>query len=322
MVAVTSFYGLTLAADYLVTEMAERAALAALNGFAIGLMFIAGHDACHGSLTRSRRVNAMLGRVLLLPSLHPYTAWVYSHNGLHHSWTNLKGRDPAYAPLSLDEYRHLSIPRQLLERLERSVLGVGLLYLRTIWWRHEVAPQTTERCLLPAKGPYSADRVLVIMYATVEILGAALNAMGGAPLLTFARDLFWAVLVPFLVWNWIMGFVTFQHHTHPEIPWFNTTEEWVAARTQVLATTHVQFPEWLDWLLLRIMNHTAHHLDPSIPLYQLRDCQEALADSARSFRWSIKACLAVFAACKLYDFRRHRWLDFSGRPLSTTTRSS
>src|SRR5579862_7658059 len=93
---VSSCYVVTLAGIYLAPYVAARAGLAVLNGLAIGMMFIVGHDACHGALTASKTLNGILGRLCLLPSLHPYTAWVYSHNGLHHSWTNLKGRDPVY----------------------------------------------------------------------------------------------------------------------------------------------------------------------------------------------------------------------------------
>jgi omega-6 fatty acid desaturase (delta-12 desaturase) len=130
----------------------------------------------------------------------------------------------------------------------------------------------------------------------------------------------WGIIVPFIVWNWLMGFVTYQHHTHPEIPWFNDLEEWSASRAQLTCTAHMVFPAIVDLVLLRIMNHTAHHLDPTIPLYRLRWGQSSLGEYAREYRWSLSGCLESFRFCKLYDYDQHQWLDFHGRPRATTRR--
>src|SRR5262249_24761603 len=42
--------------------------LGLLNGILIGVLFIVGHDACHGILTPHRWLNRLLGRLCLLPS--------------------------------------------------------------------------------------------------------------------------------------------------------------------------------------------------------------------------------------------------------------
>lgn len=69
-----------------------RLAIALLNGLAVAVVFVVGHDACHGSLTPDSRLNKWVGRLAFLPSLHPYASWEYSHNALHHGWTNLRRR--------------------------------------------------------------------------------------------------------------------------------------------------------------------------------------------------------------------------------------
>jgi omega-6 fatty acid desaturase (delta-12 desaturase) len=317
---VTLFYAMTLAGTYIASPLIVKAGFAALNGLGIGLMFIAGHDACHGSLTASKKINAVIGRICLLPSLHPYTAWAHSHNGLHHSWTNLKGRDPVYAPLTAEEYSQLSSRMRFLERVERSVLGVGLLYMHKVWWCQEVAPSSTERAVLRRKGPYARDLGLVVIYLAVHLtlvwllLIAASEGLG-----RFFEAALWGIVVPFLIWNWLMGFLTYQHHTHPEIPWFDRIEEWSRVRNQEMCTAHVRFPEIIDWCLLRIMNHTAHHVDPAIPLYRLRSSQLGILSSARTIRWTLRGCLAMFGKCKLYDFEKHEWLNFAGKSTGLAT---
>jgi omega-6 fatty acid desaturase (delta-12 desaturase) len=69
-------------------------------GFVIGRLFIIGHDACHQSLTPHRTLNKWLGRIAFLPSITPYSLWDVGHNVVHHGYTNLKGTDFVWAPLT------------------------------------------------------------------------------------------------------------------------------------------------------------------------------------------------------------------------------
>ena len=69
-----------------------------------------------------------------------------------------------------------------------------------------------------------------------------------------------------------------------------------------------------------IMEHTAHHVDMSIPLYRLKAAQQKLEEllpgrivvQPFSWRWYF----ATARICKLYDFHRHCWTDFAGRMTS------
>ena len=76
----------------------------AFAGMAIAMLFVVGHDACHRSFTSSRALNGVIGRVAFLPSLTPFGAWEQEHNRAHHVYTNLKGRDPIWAPFSKAEF--------------------------------------------------------------------------------------------------------------------------------------------------------------------------------------------------------------------------
>ena len=67
--------------------------LGLINGHAIGVMLIIGHDALHGILFPKRWMNRLAGRISMAPAFHPVTSWVHSHNGLHHGFTNIKGKN-------------------------------------------------------------------------------------------------------------------------------------------------------------------------------------------------------------------------------------
>ncbi|MFL6699023.1 MAG: fatty acid desaturase, partial [Vitreoscilla sp.] len=100
------FAGL-LAATIVLRHPMARLLCAVATGLVIGRLFILGHDACHQSLTRHRRLNRWVGRLVFLPSLTPYSLWEVGHNVVHHGYTNLRGFDFVWQPRSLEEFRAL-----------------------------------------------------------------------------------------------------------------------------------------------------------------------------------------------------------------------
>lgn len=284
-----------------------RIAASIMTGIFIAVLFVVGHDACHGSLSPNPALNKWLGRLALLPSLHPYSAWVYSHNVLHHGWTNLKGRDPVYPPLTIEEYLALPRSRRRLERIHRSIAGVGLLYFNTIWVPYEAFPSAEKLRQINRYGNYAFDRALVIAFALAAISLIVIFSEGPSDAVL---GIILAFLAPFAFWNWLIGFVTYLHHTHPSIAWSDDRTKWTFASAQIRGSAHVIFPEFFDALFLRIMHHTAHHAAPGIPFYGLRARQAALDPHAEVYRLTLSACREVFSACQLYDYREQRWLKF------------
>src|SRR5437660_7508067 len=73
-------------------------------GVLLAVLFVVGHDACHGSFTSRRWMNQSIGRIAFLPTLTPFSTWELSHNLTHHIYTNLKQLDYVWTPLSKREY--------------------------------------------------------------------------------------------------------------------------------------------------------------------------------------------------------------------------
>lgn len=267
------------------------------EGVAIAMLFIVGHDACHGSFTPNRALNGVLGRLAFLPSLTPFRTWERGHNQTHHIYTNLKPLDYVWTPLTKVEYDALPRWRRALEHVYRSIPGVGLYYAREIWWRHLWQPLT------PGD---RRDCALCAGYAVA--LSVAAFSFGWHAWVA-------AVLLPFVVWNWVMGWAIFEHHTHPEVPWFKDEAEWRAAGAQVACTVHIVLPAFADTMLHFIMQHTAHHLDVTIPMYELREAQhvvELAGARVVTYRWTPATFLRHLRVCKLYDFQRRCWTGFDG----------
>lgn len=297
-----------------------------LAGLVIGRLFILGHDACHQSLTGHRRANRWLGRLLLLPSLTPCSLWETGHNVVHHGYTNLRSFDFVWQPKTLAEFRALPPWRRALERVYRSGWAPGLYYLVEIWWSRLFFP--SRRYMPTRRRIFTLDSLLVSAAALLWIAALVLVAVARGE--SIALLLFTGFVLPQLVWNALIGFIVYVHHTHPSIAWHDDKASWSAAQPFVSTTVHLRFHRWLGVdvgaLLHHITEHTAHHVDMTIPLYRLKAAQQIL--EARlpgsivvqtfSWRWYFDTA----RRCKLYDYPRACWTDFSGRPTSAVRSSS
>jgi omega-6 fatty acid desaturase (delta-12 desaturase) len=110
-----------------------------------------------------------------------------------------------------------------------------------------------------------------------------------------------------------MSMAIFLHHTHHEVPWYNSVAEWQADDGAIYGTVHVEFPPVLRHIILNIMEHRAHHYAPGVPLYHLADMQAAMPER-RAISWKVgpDEYLNICARCKLFDYEARRWLDFGG----------
>jgi acyl-lipid omega-6 desaturase (Delta-12 desaturase) len=74
------------------------------------------------------------------------------------------------------------------------------------------------------------------------------------------------------------------------------------------------------------MDHTAHHMEPSIPSYHLKEAQRSVeaerGDRVVTYRWSFRTLCNVLRVCKLYDDKAGCWTDYSGNPTSASRRPS
>jgi len=327
VLATAAMYLATWACVFLTDSWLLKSVLGYLNGLAIGMIFVVGHDACHQSLTPVGWLNRLLGRIAFLPPLHPYTAWEYSHNGLHHGMTNLKSHDPGYAPKTLEEFRTLPRCRQWLERFYRTWPGLALYYLIENWFKVEMFPSAEHQSKMRSVRAFRRDRRIVAAFGVTMVvltvwIGVIVRPTGQAAWVAGLGHFLLAWLWPYLVWNGIIAFITFQQHTHPKVRWFDNEADWTFYETQVRGTVHIQFPWLMRMMFHNINEHTAHHINPRVPLYELKTAQDQvrdyLAGDVLVVKWRPRVTFDTLRRCKLYDFDNHCWLDFAGRPTTTS----
>ena len=305
-------YAAGMAATVLAPHWLLQMAAALATGFVIGRLFILGHDACHQSFTPHRRLNRWLGRLLFLPSLTPYSLWEVGHNVVHHGYTNLKGFDFVWEPLTPAQFAALPRRRQWLERVYRSGWAPGLYYLVEVWWHRMLFPSA--RRMPTRRRVFTLDGLLVSAHAL--LWAGALVWAAGATGQSVAWLLLVGLVVPFAFWNTMIGFVVYVHHTHEDVVWHGEKQAWSAAQPFVSTTVHLGFAGPWSAAMHHIMEHTAHHVDMGIPLYRLKAAQALL--EARlpgrivvqkfSWRWYRRTA----RLCKLYDLERG-WTGFGGR---------
>lgn len=312
----TALFLAVLAGVVLAPHWAAKLGLGILAGLMIARLFIIGHDACHQSLTPRRGLNKWLGRLTFLPSLTPYSLWEIGHNVVHHGYTNLKGFDFVWAPYSLEEYRALPRWRRALERVYRTGLGPGLYYLIEIWWLKLFFP--SKRQMPSRRAIFTWDCLLVAAFGAAWI--GALLALAAVTGQSAWMLLLMGFVVPFLVWNATVGFVLYVHHTHASVAWYETKAMWTRAQPFVSTTVHLRFRYGIGAALHHIMEHTAHHVDMSVPLYHLKRAQAVLEHAlpgriiVQNFSW--RWYFDTARRCKLYDFKALCWTDFRGRQTS------
>jgi len=311
---------LAAAAAYLTAFFAAAYAaplwLRIVAGFAAGpltaLLFRIAHDAGHGSHFAHARLDRLVCRLSLLPSYHPHSVWILLHNGRHHSFTNLRDNDYIWIPKSKAEYDALGRFGRLKERVYRTTLGVGVYYLFSISLRMIAVRPSLLRKVKPV---YRRDALISLSFLLGQLVLLALDRPGPGTLL---ERVAMAIVLPTLIFNWLVGFASFLNHTHPRVPWFARREEWSFYQGQVHCTVHVVVPKWMIFFLTDLGLHGAHHIDPRIPIWRLEPAEARIVEAAGEdivFEpWTFARHREIMRACKLDDYDNHRWLDFAGRP--------
>lgn len=283
----------------------------ALSGLALSSLFILAHDAAHGALFGNDRLNATLGRILMLPHLHVYSGWVVGHNRLHHGHTVRETADFVWHPATVDEYRDLSPLGRLRHRIEWGPLGAGLYYTRVVWWQKMMTTNA------PAKhrAKVRADLALVVAYAlATTALAVTLGALAGGSLTAGLWMALKVLVIPWAVFMFIIGWTVYVHHIAADIKWW-PRPTWNGFHGQVEGTTILHVVPPLNVFFLNIFVHVPHHVDARIPFHALPDAADAIVDAygdaVTEKPLRIRDYVHNVRRCKLYDFDDQTWLPYS-----------
>ncbi|XP_064615700.1 sn-1 acyl-lipid omega-3 desaturase (ferredoxin)-like [Liolophura sinensis] len=250
-----------------------------LKGTFFVALFIIGHDCSHGSFSRHKLLNDVVGGVLHTALLMPYSCWKYSHR-VHHKNTCNIDKDELFFPLR---------KREILWQPENSLLWTAYLAVDS--------------------GPRSVRSYDDLIHTYVDggrriesVVSLMLDALWAAILYQYAVHYGWdslllhfvLPLIAHLLWGLV---ITFLQHADDDIPWVSH-EKWNYVQGQ-LSTVDRHYG-WFHGIIHNVGTHHLHHLFPKLPHYHLEEATLA-------FKKSYPHLLRVNPAPILPSFFRLFW---------------
>lgn len=262
--------------------------IAGLGGWGL---FCVAHDCGHNSLSRSRTFNHMLGHIALLPLLYPFHGWRHMHN-MHHANTNNLEMDVDWRPVLRVQYDAMPWWDKFVYHSTRSWLfWLGTVnYQRHSGFRPSMFPKREVRNEVRRSILFMAVAALIYLPILVYFTGFT--------------GLFLYFVAPWLAIHAWFSLTTMMHHISEETP-FLTKEHWSFNSSRLMLTTDYMYPKWLLFLTHYISVHTAHHVAPVIPHYNLPQAQAALKAAfpgmLREKPMTVRDVWHVARHCHLYD---------------------
>ena len=280
----------------------DHGILAAMLLFPVGAallvrLFMFQHDCGHGSFFPAGWANNLLGWVLSVLTLTPYTSWRSSHAVHHANAGNLDRRGVGdVTTLTVAEYQALPAPRRLAYRLYRHpvvMFGIGPAWLFFVSNRIPTGhPRRRWRDWLSVVG---TDAGIAAVFAILLVtLGPVPVLLGCVPVMLLAAT----------IGVWLF----YVQHQFEDTYW-EPRPHWDFRAAALHGASFYDLPAVLHWFTGNIGFHHIHHLASRIPNYRLRECHEAnptFQAVPRLTLWRSLAC----ARLALWDSERRKLVAF------------
>jgi len=168
-----------------------------MSGIGLSIM----HDANHGSYSKNKVINSLLGKLIWLVGGNEVN-WKIQHNLLHHTYTNIKGMDE---DIDSEPLIRMSPKQKLLKRHKFQFIYVWFLYgMMTIVWAttkdYTQWKRYKKRGLIKTQETTSKNLLwTLIITKTIYFLFTL-----GLPLI-FSPLLWWQTILCFLLMHFISG---------------------------------------------------------------------------------------------------------------------
>jgi omega-3 fatty acid desaturase (delta-15 desaturase) len=234
-----------------------------VQGTMFWALFVVGHDCGHGSFSRYKWLNNLIGHLSHTPILVPFHGWRISHR-THHANTGSLENDESWYPVTKTKYQQMGWPEKLV-RFHALLLAYPVyLFMRS--------PGRKGTHFLPDSPLFRPSEKWDVLTSTFALIGM----LGGLGYLTYQfgwmalLKYYWGPYVVFIIW---LDLVTFLHHTEPDIPWYREGE-WTFLKG-ALSTIDRNYG-FINNIHHNIGTHVAHHIFLGMPHYHLKTATEAL----------------------------------------------
>jgi acyl-lipid omega-3 desaturase len=235
-----------------------------MQGTLFWALFVVGHDCGHGSFSKLKWLNSLIGHLSHTPILVPYHGWRISHR-THHANTGNIDTDESWYPVSQSKYAEMP----WYEKLFRFYVPL-LAYPIYLFRRSPNRPGGSH--FMPSSPLFRPSEKKDIITSTV--LWGTMVAFLGVLTIQFG----WVFLVqyylaPYVVFVMWLDLVTYLHHTEEDIPWYRG-EDWYFLKG-ALSTIDRDYG-FINSIHHDIGTHVAHHIFLNMPHYHLKTATAAI----------------------------------------------
>jgi linoleoyl-CoA desaturase len=254
-----------------------------MSGIGLSIM----HDANHGSYSKNKKVNRLIG--LVINSLGAYHAnWKIQHNVLHHSYTNIHGHDE-----DIEQIMFRLSPTQEKRPIFRfQAFYAPFLYgLMTIYWfvakDYEQLFRYHKKGLLAGQGlTFRTALAQIVFHKTWYMLLFLILP------LVLVNVPWWQIILGFLAMHFICGLILtliFQPaHVIEDTNFYETDEEGNVENSWAIHQMHTTSnfandSRLFSWLIGGLNYQIEHHLFPHICHVHYRKISVLVKETAEQF---------------------------------------
>jgi omega-6 fatty acid desaturase (delta-12 desaturase) len=273
-------------------------------------IFIIFHDCCHSSFFKSKWANTLVGYMTGVIASTPFRDWGAAHISHHATAGNLDKRGVGDIwTLTVEEYITAPRLKRITYRIFRHPLfmfGVGPSYVFLVF--HRFSQKSIQH-----KGRLSVYITNLVLLLLFVLAGQ-----------TIGYKTYLLIQIPVTVIAATLGIWLFYvQHQYEEVYWArNDVRDSLKAALE--GSSYYKLPKIAQWFSGNIGLHHIHHLNPSIPNYNLQACHNAIRKMQHiepiGFRKSFKSLrihlwdentkkLISFKAMKLIRKAQHKKED-------------
>ncbi|MCB8750943.1 DUF3474 domain-containing protein [Planktothrix agardhii] len=235
-----------------------------MQGTMFWALFVVGHDCGHGSFSKIKWLNNLIGHLSHIPILVPYHGWRISHR-THHANTGNIDTDESWHPVTESKFNQMVWYEKLLP------FYIPLVAYPVYLFRSS-SPLRKGSHFLPSSPMFKKSEKWDVITSTslmivmVGFLGFITYQFGW---LFFLKYYF----MPYFVFVMWLDLVTYLHHTEADIPWYRG-EDWYFLKG-ALSTIDRDYG-FINPIHHNIGTHVAHHIFLNMPHYHLKTATEAI----------------------------------------------
>ena len=268
--------------------------------------YIVFHDCGHNSYTPNKTLNYMIGSILGIPVFTPF-CWTYNHHNHHLTSGNkrneLKHSQNETVFYTLTGYKDMGYKRHLY----RTIMHPLIFFTLISSFKFFILNRGSELFYKYNNHPYRQS-INLILFDTI------VNNIGMSVLLLYMNQhgIFYHYLCSMMCMSSI-SFIFFhnQHTFNP--PYVVTNEKWNKKDSGLNGSSFIQVPKYLKFFFSGIEYHHLHHMNASIPGYNLHKVHEELIKNTNELdnitKLSMNDCYHNLWLT-LYDETNEKYISF------------